>query len=407
VEPKIAKQNSIPSPSKQFTPGWSALDRRSYATFVLTVILAYVSAITYLERPLPLAEKIYLIVASCVFVSLGIFGFAFCKRRNSFLLSLCYLFFQMLLARSIIFVAAAGFIFLIMLPLASQSVILLPRRWMFGFCVLLLLVMAVPTGMRFGLEVGIRSGIFNLVGIAFVVYFTLMAVGEHQARAEVERLASELTIANTRLREYSTRVETLATNAERNRVAREIHDSLGHCLTGINIQLEAARAVFETERERALDGMRKAQLLTNEGLAEVRRSVAALRESPGNGRPLTESLESMVQECVAAGIQTEFVVKGDPRPLEVQNELTLYRAAQEGLTNVRKHAQASSASIELDYSDDEIVRLIIVDNGNGGEEAGNGFGLLGVRERAQLLGGKVLTQTAAGEGFRLELELPG
>ncbi|MBV9209404.1 MAG: sensor histidine kinase [Acidobacteria bacterium] len=391
---------------------WTALDRRSNAAFIFIIVLAYLSAVSYLQRPLSLAEKIFLITASSVFISLGIFGFAYCQRRDRIALTLAYLIVQMMLARSIIFVAAnAGFILFIMLPLASQSVILLPRRWWIGFCCLLLLAMAVPAGLRFGLEVGLRAGIFDLAYIAFVVYFTQIAVGEQRARTEVERLAEELGKANLRLREYASQVEELATSAERNRVAREIHDSLGHYLTGINIQLEAARALFDKERERALDGVLKAQMLTQEGLAEVRRSVAALRGSPIESRTLADALAALAEECRTAGIETVFKVDGEPRELPPQNELTLYRAAQEGLTNVRRHARAAHARLALDYRDEKIVRLSIQDDGVGGVEGAgveeSGFGLLGVRERAQLLGGEVRIRTAAGQGFTLELEFPG
>jgi signal transduction histidine kinase len=387
---------------------WTALDRRINITFIVIILAAYLSALTYLQRQLTLAEKIFLVTGSLVFVFLGIFGFAYCKRRDSLWLTLAYLVFQMALARSIVFVTNVGFIFLILLPVASQSVILLSRRRAFLFCALLLAVISLPVGFRFGLEVGIRSALFNLAAIAFVVYFTGLAVGEQKAREEIERLAAELYSANSKLREYAARVEELATSAERNRVAREIHDSLGHYLTGINIQLEAARAIFDSQREGALDGMSKAQMLTQEGLAEVRRSVAALRGSPIESRTLAQALASLTEECRTAGIETEFTIDGEPRTLSPQNELTLYRTAQEGLTNVRRHARAAHARLALDYRDENLVRLLIQDDGVGDDEQSkSGFGLLGVRERAQLLGGEVRIRTAAGQGFTLELEFPG
>ncbi len=246
-----------------------------------------------------------------------------------------------------------------------------------------------------------------LAGIVFVVVFTQVAVSERRTRAEVERLAAELGEANRKLREYAVQAEELATAKERNRVAREIHDSLGHYLTVINVQIEAARAVMQSDRERALDALSKAQTLTQEGLAEVRRSVAALRASPTESRPLPEVVATLVDECRASGILTESLVTGTPRPLPPQAELTLYRAAQEGLTNVRKHAHASRADLTLDYSDAARVRLVVQDNGVGGNGSSGGFGLLGLRERVQLLGGQVRTRTAAGQGFTLEVEVPG
>jgi signal transduction histidine kinase len=234
-----------------------------------------------------------------------------------------------------------------------------------------------------------------------------------RARHEVERLARALADANQRLRVHAEQVEELATAKERNRLAREIHDSLGHYLTVINVQLEAARQLLESqappaaEAGRALTSLRKAQSLAQEGLADVRRSVAALRAGPNDGRPLPEARRTLTDEARAAGIVATFQLAGQPRPLTAQAELTLYRAAQEALTNVRKHARASRADVTLDFARPERVRLIVADNGVGSAAANGGFGLLGLRERVQLLGGSVSTHSAPGEGFRLEVEAPG
>jgi signal transduction histidine kinase len=204
-------------------------------------------------------------------------------------------------------------------------------------------------------------------------------------------------------------VEELATAKERNRLAREIHDSLGHYLTVINVQIEAARAVIGNDPPRALDALRKAQSLAQEGLADVRRSVAALRASPTEDRPLPEALAALAAENRASGLLTELAVTGAPRPLPPQTELTLYRAMQEGLTNIRKHARAARVDITLDYGDNERVRLVVHDNGVGDSPDGRpgGYGLLGVRERTHLLGGEVRIRSAEGQGFTLEVELPG
>jgi hypothetical protein len=123
------------------------------------------------------------------------------------------------------------------------------------------------------------------------------------------------------------------------------------------VQIEAARAVIGAPR--ALDALRKAQSLAQEGLADVRRSVAALRASPTEDRPLPEALAALAAENRASGLLTELAVTGAPRPLPPQTELTLYRAMQEGLTNVRKHARASRVDIALDYGDNERVRLVV------------------------------------------------
>jgi len=168
----------------------------------------------------------------------------------------------------------------------------------------------------------------------------------------------------------------------------------------------AAQAILEQDRPRALDHLSKAQALTQEGLAEVRHSVAALRASPTESGPLPVALTKLAEQWNAAGLRAKFVVAGTIRPLTPQANLTLYRAAQEALTNVGKHAYASSVDLQLDYRDERLVRLRIKDDGLGSANSEGGFGLLGVRERVQLLNGAVRVRADAGEGFSLEVELP-
>jgi len=121
---------------------------------------------------------------------------------------------------------------------------------------------------------------------------------------------------------------------------------------------------------------------------------------------LTAVIGDMVAECRAiAGLEAQFHLRGTPRPLNSQVELTLYRVAQEGLTNVRKHAQAGRVNVELCY-DNGKVGLSIDDDGQGIGAGSNGYGLLGLRERVQLVGGTVDIRTGPDQGFRLEVEIP-
>jgi signal transduction histidine kinase len=151
----------------------------------------------------------------------------------------------------------------------------------------------------------------------------------------------------------------------------------------------------------------KAQQVAHAGLQDIRRSVAALRASPLHNRPLTEAIGQLASESQAAGLATEVAVLGQVRALSPQVELTLYRAAQEGLTNCRKHSQAACARVLLDFQKEQLVQLVVTDAGVGATDTTQGFGLLGLRERAQLLGGQVRVRTAPGQGFALEVEVPG
>lgn len=244
--------------------------------------------------------------------------------------------------------------------------------------------------------------------VIFVIFFVRLTQSAEAAQAKAERLAAELEDANNRLAAYAVQAEELATTQERNRLAREIHDNLGHYLTVVNVQIKAAQAVMDKEPAKARAALAKAALLTQEGLVAVRQSVSSLRDSPLGSRSLTEAIGVLVAETQASGIVTELRVAGTHRALDPRAELTLYRTAQEGLTNVRRHARASRADLTLHYQDSGQVSLLVRDNGPGlaAGELRHGFGLLGLQERARQLGGNLEIETAPGQGFCLAITVP-
>jgi signal transduction histidine kinase len=301
-------------------------------------------------------------------------------------------------------------IWLVLLPPVANSVFLLERTGSVLVSAATTLVFAGNVAYWHGWGAVPYALLAFLFAVLFTLVFTSLAVTSEKAREDVQRLASELGEANRRLRELAAQAEELAATRERNRLAREIHDSLGHYLTVVNVQLEAARALQTRDPLRAAAALDKAQSLTHEGLQEIRRSVATLRASPLDNRPLAEALSALLEECRSAGLAAEMQVLGEARGLSPQAALTLYRAGQEGLTNARKHARAKSARLALDFLDATKVRLRVSDDGVGMAEspgATGGFGLLGLRERAQLLGGVVRWQAVPNAGFTLEVEVPG
>lgn len=376
--------------------------------FLVVTLAAYLSAVVtmgYVLNMLSLPKAGALIGLAVVYLANGIYGYAWARNSESLKLALVYFAVQIVVAAILLVLARSAAIILAMLPLAGQSVVLLPRRWTYAVCAVMWLGVVVPLTISAGPGAGAVLGIFFLAGIVFVVVITQLAVNEQRARSEVERLVAELKDANDKLHQYAAKVEELATVNERNRLAREIHDSLGHYLTVVIVQIEAATAVMETDRERSLDGLRKAQALAQKGLAEVRRSVTALRAS-NEYRSLVESLNTLFEECRVSGVAVSFELIGTPRKLSPSIELALYRAAQEALTNVRKHSQAETATVTLDFSGDT-VWLIVHDDGIGADEPKKGFGLVGLHERVQLLGGEIEIETAANQGFTLKIGLPG
>jgi signal transduction histidine kinase len=259
-------------------------------------------------------------------------------------------------------------------------------------------------------SIGIGTAVVLLLpyagGMLFFAALTAALTRQLEERQRAERLLAELEDAHQQLRVYATQIEALAVAEERNRLAREIHDSLGHYLTAITMQLEAAGKLAGTQPERATESIAKAEEMAREGLAEVRRSVAALRTSPLDTASLGDVIGEVVEHLRGGGIATTFTTEGEPYPLPIQATTTLYRTAQEGLTNVQKHASAGAVAVTLAYQP-ERVTLIIVDNGIGKREGSDaGFGLLGLRERVALLGGSLEAGAGPEGGFRLRVSVP-
>jgi signal transduction histidine kinase len=376
--------------------------------FALTVGAARLSTFLASADELGWPRMAALTAMGVVYTIIGYAGFGYAHSRAG-VVRVLYVAVQLPLAMAMIYVGqAGGFLILLILPLVSHGQTLFPGRGAVVVAVLIVLASALTVRLLGeSWESVATTSLTVAAGVVFVYAFTQTALREREARAEVERLAADLRAANDQLREYATQVEELAITQERNRVAREIHDSLGHYLTVVNVQLEAAQALMGADPERARAALSKAQSLAQEGLKDIRRSVAALRAAPTEDRPLPEAVRLLVDECRAAGIVAQLTLMGAPRVLPPQTELTLYRVAQEALTNVRKHAHASRADITLDYGANGTVRLFAQDNGVGSPASDGGFGLLGLHERVQLLGGQVRVITASGEGFKLEVEVPG
>jgi signal transduction histidine kinase len=188
---------------------------------------------------------------------------------------------------------------------------------------------------------------------------------------------------------------------------REIHDTLGHYLTIIHVQLEAARAVIGTDRDRGLLAVSRAQALAKDGLTAVRQSVKALRED-ARVDGVAEQIASLVDAVRDEGFSVTCRTSGTPRAVSAAVALALHRTTLEALTNVRKHADAAHADVELAFRDDGRVQLRVHDDGKGvaDETMGTGFGLRGIQERAEQLKGTASYHTAPREGFTLCVELP-
>ena len=365
--------------------------------FIILVLITVVIIVANLGNTVSLIRYLEIFALTALYLGIGIILDCDPARFKSLRFNIIFFGIELLLG-GMINLLSFGAAWLILLPIVSLAIEFLPTYWNYGICFVIWLIDLIPFALYARSSDTFTWTLEILAAVVFVVVFTRISVNEQQGRRQLDE-------ANRKLREYATRAEELATTQERNRLAREIHDGLGHYLTAINIQIEAAQAIMQQDGAQAATSMSKAQSLTQEALTEVRRSVAALRADPLMAKPLPATIESLLNELATSDVKTEFVLKGEPRPLQPQTELALYRIAQEALTNVRKHAQASRVILTLDYQSD-VICLIVQDNGVGSQSSEGGFGLVGLQERAHLLGGTVSTHSVPGENFTLEARLP-
>lgn len=379
---------------------------------VFLVAAAFTSAIAVSDRSFTPFQLILLCGLGVIFTLFGFLEVSFFQKYSSRYAAFLYFTIQLLIVGAILYLSRVD-AWLLVLLLTGQSVVYLTIRG-------IVVVNTVILGMiliNFLLltdqwRVIIQAMVAFSAAVLFVILFTQIAKNERKARAEVERLAEQLSAANQQLREYANKVEELAAFHERNRLAREIHDGLGHYLTTINIQIKAASVLLVKDVQLAERSLGKAQVLCQDALNEVRRSVATLRGGQYLNRPLIDLIEELAAESRVSGLVANLEILGEPRSLISQIELALYRAAQEGLTNVSKHSLASKVDLRLEFGSG-LTRLTICDNGVGsstsqidiGDENG-GFGLFGLRERIQLLGGLFEIQTSPQHGFKLIVEVP-
>ncbi|MBV7327627.1 sensor histidine kinase [Chloroflexi bacterium TSY] len=255
-----------------------------------------------------------------------------------------------------------------------------------------------------GLQDGVVTGmlLFFLSGLASLLRYAAVAHRRSQ------QLLGELQEAHQQLREYADQVEELAVSEERNRLARDLHDTMGHRLTASVVQLEAAECIVTDEPERVVQMMTAVRKQLSEGLGELRRTVTMLHTPDEADFSLSVALEQLARDFSrATALQIQVTVPDNPPSLSEKVGLILYRVAQEALTNVQRHAHAHEVNLALQISSQRI-RLCVTDDGVGfsPEAETSGFGLRSIRERATTLEGKVVLTAKVGQGTFLCFELP-
>ena len=250
----------------------------------------------------------------------------------------------------------------------------------------------------------------NLFKTNLLVFFGLVLVFVSllvDALLSVYRNQQELAIAHRQLRAYAAKVESQATLQERNRIAREIHDSLGHALTAQTILLENALLFLPLQPDRSKEYLTSATEAAYQALKDVSKSVSTLRTKPPQEAPLQQTLPALVRDvCTPAHIVPECLVEL-PDAISEDINLALFRIVQEALTNTVKHSQATLVKVKL-VAKRNRLHLQVLDDGKGFDPSKNtsGFGLRGMRERATALGGTYQIWSAPGAGCRISVILP-
>ncbi len=292
----------------------------------------------------------------------------------------------------------------------AKSCLLLPLREMIGAIVLLGvaylggLTWSLPERIERTLAIVAEQGLtsyfepsklmfyhftFYLGSSSFAMVVGYLMLAERKSRLQAEVLTQE--------------VEQLAATLERNRIARDIHDSLGHTLTTLDIQLEVAQKLREHDPNQALQALDTAKLLASECLQDVRRALQTLHRSPFD---LQQALYALVEQVKQHQLfQVYMEIQLPPLPLQTSHQL--YCIVQEGLTNIQKHADATCVKLRSYVSEHEVI-IELIDDGKGfnPDLSHEGFGLRGMQERVQLLGGQLLIKTAPGQGTSIHVAIP-
>lgn len=249
------------------------------------------------------------------------------------------------------------------------------------------------------------------LGLILAVAMAATAVVEQEGRVRLGHTLDRLRDSHTQLTDYAARVGQLSATQERNRLAREFHDGLGHHLTVIAIQLEKASAFQDLDTAVARQAIADARWSAGRALDEVRQSVRVLRDEPEEPFSLSAALAGLVRHSDGGPAHVTLDVSGEEHGYDTESLTALYRAAQEALTNAHRHAHATRVAVAAVYGERE-ARLVVTDDGVGfpsgadTDAAWDGFGLRAMRERLGLLGGRVEIKAAEGGGTVVTVTVP-
>ena len=310
----------------------------------------------------------------------------------------------------LLFVGNFDFFSLLFIPPCAQSILNFPRKIAFGWIGAICLLMVAALLKHFPLSESIGYVIIYPAGIFFITGFCYLALQAEEAQNRSEVLLADLQEANGKLQAYAAQVQVLAAAGERNRLARELHDSVTQTIFGLTLSAQAARILQDRDPARASAQLDHLQVLAQKALAEMRALIQQLHPPSIAGEGLVAGLRWLIAERQSHdGLNVELQVYGERRlPVNIEEEL--FRIAQEALYNIVKHAHTDHALITLNLEDGNRVFMGIEDAGVGFDPARvrsmpGHLGLTSMAERIQALGGTLLIDSEPGKGTRMRVEL--
>ncbi|HEM6116468.1 TPA: sensor histidine kinase [Streptococcus suis] len=239
-----------------------------------------------------------------------------------------------------------------------------------------------------------------IVFIISLISYIMFAIREKHNLEEEVRMVSQV---NAELNSYVALTEKITEDRERKRISREIHDTLGHALTGISAGIDAVRVLVDINPDKAKEQLASVSEVVREGIIDVRRSLNKLRPDALEGRTLKDALCKVIKEYQEVSqVDIVFSYEWETIDLSVAVEDIIFRVVQESITNSVRHGHASKVTIHL-YEEEDFV-MSIQDNGVGAEDITFGYGLMQMRERLAIIGGRIAFN--GNDGFKTMIHIP-
>ncbi|HAX68665.1 MAG TPA: sensor histidine kinase [Anaerolineales bacterium] len=296
------------------------------------------------------------------------------------------------------------------LPVLFVALALVAWKYRFGQVVFFSFAVTVfeLTLVTFNPLEGRNIAVYMFIAIIRTISFLAVGFFIHVLVTRLREQQESLRAANANLTHYASTLEQLAVSRERNRLARELHDTLAHSLTALSVSLEAAKAYFDIDREQTRDLIDKSLESTRKGIDDTRRALRALRSSDLEDMGLRLAVQKVAESAASRfHLDLELGLQ-DPMPsLSPDVEQTIFRVTQEAIENITKHSQAKKFSVHLSHIGH--ATLVIQDDGIGFDMKSNistgHFGLVGMRERAKLSGGQLKIESEKGKGTKVVLTI--